>query len=122
MRITSSREAWGNHISYDGEGIGVSAMTIKQICELHKISSIDLLKMDIEGAEVDVFANGEFLDRVEFLIAELHGEYRALEFRGRYGRATASWQPAQAICPVCALLLHGVRNRKCDRTPNLRGA
>ena len=75
MRITSSREAWGNHISYDGEGIDVSAMTIKQICELYKISNIDLLKMDIEGAEVDVFANGAFLDRVRFLIAELHGEY-----------------------------------------------
>ena len=75
VRITSSREAWGNHISYDGEGIDVSAMTIKQICELYKISNIDLLKMDIEGAEVDVFANGAFLDRVRFLIAELHGEY-----------------------------------------------
>ena len=97
VRITNTAvEAWGNHISNESEGTGVSAMTIKQICELHKISRIDLLKMDIEGGEADVFANGAFLDRVGFLIAELHGEYGDSNFEAdveKHGLVAAREMP-----------------------------
>jgi hypothetical protein len=75
VRMTTDMPAWGNHITEGGNGIDVPAFTIKQICDLYQLSRIDLLKMDIEGAESDVFRNGEFLNSVQFIIAELHGAY-----------------------------------------------
>src|SRR6516225_6301094 len=39
------------------------------------IEKIDLLKLDIEGTEERVLANGTFLARTEHIIVELHGHY-----------------------------------------------
>ena len=39
---------------------------------------IDFLKMDIEGAEIELFRNPEWLDRVNQLAIEFHGDSRRL--------------------------------------------
>jgi Methyltransferase FkbM domain len=53
----------------------VPAVTIDQLCEQHGIEKIDLLKLDIEGAEEQVLESGTFLARTEHIIVELHGHY-----------------------------------------------
>jgi FkbM family methyltransferase len=78
--MTTNTEAWRSHIAEDGKGAGVQAVTVEEICARYQLSKIDLLKMDIEGEEVNVFARGEFLHKVRFVIVELHGEYDYAEF------------------------------------------
>lgn len=51
----------------------VNAYTIETIMEKFDIDRIDILKVDIEGAEKEVFENPEpWVDRVDSIIAELH--------------------------------------------------
>jgi FkbM family methyltransferase len=51
----------------------VPGITIPEIMRRHKASSIDILKLDIEGGEIDVLAtSGDWLDRTTILLAELH--------------------------------------------------
>lgn len=69
----------------------IPAYTIAQLLERQGWRRVDLLKMDIEGAEREIFQNGsDWLDRVDVLIIELHDRivpgcaqafYRALHGR-----------------------------------------
>jgi FkbM family methyltransferase len=56
--------------------IRVRAMTIQSLISAMNIDSIDLLKMDIEGAEQEVFESSDWLDRVRVLVIELHDRIR----------------------------------------------
>jgi FkbM family methyltransferase len=75
VRFTSGHAAWGNHISADGDGVWVPAITIDELCRQNRIDKIDLLKLDIEGAEEQVLESGTFLARTNHMIVELHGHY-----------------------------------------------
>jgi hypothetical protein len=75
VRFTTDQAAWGNRIATDGHGVLVPALTIEELCNQHGIEKIDLLKLDIEGAEEEVLENGKFLARTEHIIVELHGNY-----------------------------------------------
>ncbi len=75
--ITVDRPAWGNAINADGDGVAVVGMTIDHLLEMHGYGQIDLLKIDIEGAERQLFENPAFLQRTRFAILELHGDYTA---------------------------------------------
>jgi FkbM family methyltransferase len=56
----------------------VTAITIEAIEATFQITRIDLLKLDIEGAEKEVFENSSsWLPTVRALIVELHDEIRA---------------------------------------------
>ena len=46
-----------------------------------EIKSVDLLKVDIEGAEEELFARPQFLSRVKFVIIELHPPYSLERFK-----------------------------------------
>lgn len=52
----------------------IPARTIESICQEYSIKSIDILKMDIEGSEKEVFEseNGKWLHLVRMLIVEVH--------------------------------------------------
>jgi FkbM family methyltransferase len=51
----------------------VTAQTIPQLIEEHEFDQIDILKLDIEGAETQVLpASGDWIDRVGVLAVELH--------------------------------------------------
>ena len=57
----------------DIEERSVSALTIDDIMQLSGHSTIDILKLDIEGAEKEVFSEwGKWLDNVRVLMIELH--------------------------------------------------
>jgi len=49
------------------------ALTLKSIMRDHEISHIDILKVDIEGAELEVFGESlGWIDSIDTIIAELH--------------------------------------------------
>lgn len=61
-----------------GQGSGsITGMTICQILENSGFSMIDLLKVDIEGAEVKLFeGNVDWLTRVRWMALEFHNDSR----------------------------------------------
>ncbi len=56
----------------------VKSVSINTICREFEIDSIDLLKIDIEGAETDLFSNHpqEWLNKVKILMIETHERKR----------------------------------------------
>ncbi|AEF85245.1 methyltransferase FkbM family [Treponema primitia ZAS-2] len=51
----------------------VTSVTIKKIVKEYQLDRIDILKMDIEGSEKEVFSNSvEWIDKVKSIIIELH--------------------------------------------------
>ncbi|MFD9225943.1 FkbM family methyltransferase [Streptomyces sp. NPDC060064] len=68
----------------------IRAITIDELSKEHGIDEIDVMKMDIEGAEANIMAgNLDWLDRVGVLIIEIHRKYvdadpiiKALESKG----------------------------------------
>jgi FkbM family methyltransferase len=64
---------WGFQVAGDGPGAKVPALTVPTLLARENIRKVDLLKVDIEGAEKEVFAgNLEWLGRVKFLMIETH--------------------------------------------------
>jgi FkbM family methyltransferase len=81
IRFTIDQAAWGNRIATDADGVLVPAITIDELCNKYGLAKIDLLKLDIEGAEEHVLENGSFLARTELIIVELHGHYGFQRFQ-----------------------------------------
>jgi FkbM family methyltransferase len=55
----------------------IEALMIEDIMELANTEFIDILKLDIEGAEKEVFASSQgWLDKVGILIVELHDKFK----------------------------------------------
>jgi FkbM family methyltransferase len=67
---------WGKTFSYAGHTSehAVVAYTISSVMEMMGWADVDLLKIDIEGGEKDLFRAGksEFLSRVKLLAVEIH--------------------------------------------------
>lgn len=71
----------------DSAGMQVEGWDIPSLIELSGFAQVDLLKIDIEGAEAEVFRSGapQWLGRIRNLCIELHGPacrevfYKALE-------------------------------------------
>lgn len=65
----------------------VEAFTIPELMSLAGASTIDLLKLDIEGSEKEVFATGTeaWLPRVRQLLIEIHPTYRPQLVETVYG-------------------------------------
>jgi FkbM family methyltransferase len=55
----------------------VRAVTIDTVMRETGIQSIDILKVDIEGSEIEVFASCNWVDRVHVIVIELHDRVRA---------------------------------------------
>ncbi|HTB79469.1 MAG TPA: FkbM family methyltransferase [Opitutaceae bacterium] len=77
--------------SMDSEMQTIPGHTVAQLIDRLGCERLDLLKMDVEGAEAEIFQNGaEWLDRVNVMMVELHDRivpgcaqalYRALHGR-----------------------------------------
>ena len=85
--LTTDAPAWGNSITAGKGGLAVKAWTIDEICQENGLTHIDLLKVDIEGAEKELFASGHFLERVGCGIVELHNDYGLEALK----RAVGAW-------------------------------
>jgi FkbM family methyltransferase len=69
------KENWTFAVS-EGEG-DVETITIDEILQESGKERIDILKLDVEGSERELFRNARWLDRVKQIIIELHDRYRA---------------------------------------------
>jgi len=61
--LTTTIEAYADNAGSYGAGvqsITVPAMTLAELCASHGIDVIDFLKIDVEGAEADVIAGGDW--------------------------------------------------------------
>lgn len=67
--------AWGTALTRrDAEGsVEVDAYSMSDLMEVHGIEHIDILKVDIEGAEKKIMRDGaDWLDKVGWMMIELH--------------------------------------------------
>ncbi|HVW84830.1 MAG TPA: FkbM family methyltransferase [Bryobacteraceae bacterium] len=56
----------------------VTGLAVGELMKRHSIERVDLLKLDIEGAEKEVFENCQsWIDRVDMIVVELHDRFRA---------------------------------------------
>ena len=63
-------------VSEDPDG-DIPAVSLDDIIERHSLDHIDLLKIDIEGSEIEVFSNCErWLPKVRALLVETHDDMR----------------------------------------------
>jgi FkbM family methyltransferase len=73
-------EGFSAGFSYQSENNdkGVQGSTIQEIMAQFNLNHIDILKLDIEGAEKEIFENGnlDWLDKTNVLTIELHDMYR----------------------------------------------
>ncbi len=79
-----------------GEPADIQAVSIGMLLDQSPHDRVALLKVDIEGAELAVFGHGAeaWLDRVDRIAIELHGEQCAETYRRAV--ATAGFESAQA--------------------------
>lgn len=75
--------AWGFQVGSDtspnGRRIGTTrAISVDEILGTHQLKRVDILKIDIEGAEKEVFRNASaWIDKVGVIMIELHDRFKA---------------------------------------------
>ena len=71
---------WGYKVEkqIQGDGISVPSITLNEIIDTYEIQIIDILKIDIEGAEVELFSENyeHWLPKVRYLVIETHDRWR----------------------------------------------
>lgn len=68
--------AWGGKVGAGPSSIRVPCYRLETLLESMNLERVDLLKVDIEGAESEVFASrGDWWKKVGLIIAELHHPY-----------------------------------------------
>lgn len=60
---------WGFRVR---EGHGCRALTLTTLMREFQIETIDILKIDVEGAEREIFSTCDWMDKVRLLAIELH--------------------------------------------------
>lgn len=75
-----SADSWAfkTTLAEKGEAIGVETVTIPELIDHFNLNQIDLLKIDIEGAEYELFEKGasEWLPKVKMIMIEIHDQMR----------------------------------------------
>lgn len=66
---------WG-FVTIEGPGVKVPAITMRTLMGEMRIRSIDLLKIDIEGSEIEVFGACDWIQDIRCLVIELHDRFR----------------------------------------------
>ena len=60
-----------------GDGGAVRAVTVRELLESAGASRVDLIKIDIEGSELELFSeNADWVASVGTLVLELHDRFR----------------------------------------------
>jgi FkbM family methyltransferase len=63
-------------VTREGPGVKVRAITMPTLMREMKIQAVDLVKIDIEGAEKEVFEGSDWINSVRCMMIELHDRYR----------------------------------------------
>jgi len=79
----------------------VPGMTVDRIMEIKSLEKIDILKIDIEGAELEVFSDpSSWIEKVDVLIIELHEEMKSGCSRSFYNSSNGfdhEWKKGENI-------------------------
>lgn len=62
-------------VTHEGEGDKVRAITMRTLMNESEIETVDLVKMDIEGAEKEVFKSHDWVKSLKCLMIELHDRF-----------------------------------------------
>ncbi len=78
LRIENPDAAtWSFRVIESDQPTDLPAVSVADVMQLHGLDHIDILKMDIEGAEQEVLSHStDWLSRVGNLMIELHDRYR----------------------------------------------
>ena len=69
----TEEESWASRVNAEGRGQSVRGLTLKTLLASHGMETVDLLKVDVEGAEKEIFEyDPHVLDGVRVLYIELH--------------------------------------------------
>ncbi len=82
---------WGTTTIENGPGEQVQAVSVRSLIDQFRLSRIDLLKVDIEGSEVEVFSTYDWLPFVKALVVETHDRFR-VGCSGAVDAATGEFQ------------------------------
>jgi FkbM family methyltransferase len=63
-------------VTREGPGAKVRAITMRTLMREAQIQAVDVVKIDIEGAEKEVFEDGDWINGVRCMMIELHDRYR----------------------------------------------
>jgi len=63
-----------------GDGVDVQCLSLSTVMSGNNINCIDILKMDIEGAEFEIFENYKEKDKIKLLLGELHPKITGKSF------------------------------------------
>ncbi len=76
--IDAAAESWGFEVKAAKNGDGqIEGISINDLVGDYNITTIDLLKMDIEGSEKEVFElNNSWINKVKHIIVEIHEDSR----------------------------------------------
>lgn len=72
---TGSGGEWA-FVTHEGSGVKVRAIGMRTLMKEMQIRSVDLLKVDIEGAEKEVFEACDWMDDIRCLMIELHDRFK----------------------------------------------
>jgi len=73
----SNVATWSFRVSEDSSGSGIPAIGIQDVITDFNMDRIDVLKIDIEGSEIEVLNHSKaWIDAVKTLIIELHDRFR----------------------------------------------
>jgi FkbM family methyltransferase len=73
--------AWGNKVADAPTELEVPALSLASLMQRHAIERIDVLKVDIEGGEKELFEHAQFLEKTDLVLIELHSPYSMQEFQ-----------------------------------------
>ena len=74
VRIRETLASFNSSVSSDGQLL-VEGITITELIERYKLTKIDLLKIDIEDSEKELFSSStDWLEKVRAIVIEIHSE------------------------------------------------
>lgn len=93
--------SYGGTIVSGGDGLRVRCDTMESILDHFSLPAVDILKVDIEGAEALLFQNSvSWLRRVRALVIELHNGYDFAQFQKDIEAADMRIVPADPKHPM----------------------
>ena len=63
-------------VTREGPGSRIPAITMRTLMKAMQVTGVDLAKIDIEGAEKEVFEDAEWIEGLGCLMIELHDRFR----------------------------------------------
>ena len=91
--IDENASKWGIQVVEDNENGTIEAISINTILKENNFDRIDVLKMDIEGSEKEVFSKNyeDWLPKVKILVIELHDSMQKDTTRVFFDTLNKTW-------------------------------